>query len=417
MTPERVFQVLLVAGVAAGGWLYGDYWKKNGLSQDDQEGAAELRAQNSELTRRLDELTDELAQVRSILKSGPYPVSDADISWVEEEHAMVFRKPPNVRLASPTEMGEAVARNLEFIHGEKGLDDEGKAWEFLGILPPGQRLKAQIVSVESSGAKGVFDLTTGRILLSEKFDQESVPDRSLLIRLLGQQLSLQNHPRKSWKSRDEWQAWQAVHVGAAAAMEARFLKRAALANQAGWGNPEPAREELLRNLAPALGGFCNFPFLEGSNYARFHFAESVQRFTEMFRNPPETTREILYPGQEVSVSDGIEKPAELSDAEVAFSNNLGELGVRLWLDPFIGNEEAEQLASNWGADRYFLVKETASLSIIWQFRGREEAMTSNFAEVIREQVLPELKALQPDRKLEIRLRENLITLTNTPKPK
>ena len=30
MSPERVFQSLTAIGLIAGGWLYGDYWKKSG---------------------------------------------------------------------------------------------------------------------------------------------------------------------------------------------------------------------------------------------------------------------------------------------------------------------------------------------------------------------------------------------------
>ena len=94
MSPERVFQILTILGLAAGGWLYGDYWKKSSLPLLDNDSAATLRAENSELLQRVDALEDELAQVRSMLSNGPFPVPDEIISWVEKDYDMVFLKPP-----------------------------------------------------------------------------------------------------------------------------------------------------------------------------------------------------------------------------------------------------------------------------------------------------------------------------------
>ena len=155
MSPERVFQVLTVLGLAAGGWLYGDYCKKAGLPSPDNDRAATLRAENSELIQRVDTLEDELAQVRSMLSNGPFPVPDDIISWVEKDYDMVFLKAPNVRLASPTAVRDAAHANLRLIHGEIDLEHEGLAWELLGLLPPNQRLFTQLLFVNSSGVKGV----------------------------------------------------------------------------------------------------------------------------------------------------------------------------------------------------------------------------------------------------------------------
>ena len=150
MSPERVFQVLTILGLAGGGWLYGDYWKKSSLPPLDNDSAATLRAENSELVQRVDTLKDELAQVRSMLSNGPFPVPDDIISWVEKDYDMVFLKAPNVRLASPTKIRDAAHANLRFIHGEVDLENEGLAWELLGLLPPNQRLFTQLLFVNLS---------------------------------------------------------------------------------------------------------------------------------------------------------------------------------------------------------------------------------------------------------------------------
>lgn len=414
MKPERVFQILLASGLVAGGWLYGDYWKKSNLSSNGGEGLAELRATNSELTQEIDRLEEELAQVRSMLASGPYPVPDQLISWVEREHDMVFLKPPDVRLASPTDLREAANHNLDFVHGETALEHEGLVWELLGILPPNQRLKTQLLFVNSSGLKGVLDFTKGRILLSENFDPLSVPDKSVLVRLLGQQLSFQNHPRKEWSSRDEWQAWEALHTGAAAALQSRFLRRNSAANEADWGDPEPQREALLNDLAPALAGFCNFPFIEGADYTRFFYLDSRQAFAGMFRDPPVTTRQVLHPNHPTLA--GQEPPAPALPGETIFQSNLGELGLRLWLDPVLGNIEAEELASGWVFDQYHLQKEGRSQTLIWQIMLETGEKAEALATAIEERMLPDLREVQPLRALTLSRSGPTLTLTNAPKP-
>ncbi len=87
MNPERVFQILSAIGLIAGGWLYGDYWKKSESSVGNTDGLLELRAENAELTQQIDTLEGELAQVRSMLANGPYPIPDELIAWCREQMA------------------------------------------------------------------------------------------------------------------------------------------------------------------------------------------------------------------------------------------------------------------------------------------------------------------------------------------
>ena len=414
MSPERVFQVLTVLGLTAGGWLYGDYWKKVTSASVENESAATLRAENSELVQRVDTLEDELAQMRSMLSSGPYPVPDDLITWVEKDYDMVFLKAPDVRLASPTKLRDAAHANLRLIHGEIALEQEGLAWELLGLLPPNQRLFTQLLFVNSSGLKGIFDLSEQRILLSEDFDSVSVPDRSVLVRLLGQLLSYQNHPKKEWSSRDEWQAWEAAHTGSATAQQARFLRRNSAANEEGWTDPEPSREQLLNDLEPALQGFSNFPFLEGADYSRFFFIDSRTAWAEMFRNPPTTTAEVLHPNQQAR------KPVEIAfpnpGPEVIHENTLGELGLRLWLEPLAGMDESGLLAAQWRGDRYQLRRNPdGQFVLIWKILFSDEQSAKNLVAEVERSMIRRLRESQALRQIEVTLSGTLVTFSNSPK--
>lgn len=412
MTPERVFQILLVVGLTAGAWLYGDYWKKAERDEPKSSKAPELRAENAKLVQQIDRLEDELAQVRSMLASGPFPVPDDLTAWVEKEHNMVFLEAPSVRLASPTDLRSAAHNNLRLVYGESALQREGIVWELLGLLPPNQELTTQLLFVKSSGIKGLLDLTTGEVLLAEDFDPVSLPDRSVLVRLLGRQLSLQNHPRNEWSSRDHWQAWEAVHVGAAAALQARFLRRNQLDGDSGWTNPEPLREQILNDLAPALQGFCNFPFLEGAAYAGSVYRESRAAWAAMFRDPPSKTHHILHPKAEKTSLPALSMPE--GPGELILENDLGELGLRLWLEVLLGMDRADEFASHWQGDRYHLRLDGRLHKLTWQIRLDQSEVAEKLAEEIERVIFPVLRDQQPIRNFLLTRDGETLSLKNFP---
>ena len=414
MSPERVFQVLTVLGLAAGGWLYGDYWKKSNLPPLDNDSAATLRAENSELVQRVDTLEEELAQVRSMLSKGPFPVPDDIISWVEKDYDMVFLKTPNVRLASPNKIRDAAHANLRLIYGEVDLENEGLAWELLGLLPPNQRLFTQLLFVNSTGVKGICDLSEQRILLSENFDAMSVPDRSVLVRLLGQLLAYQNYPKKEWGSRDEWQAWEAVHTGSAAAQQSRFLRRNTDTNEASWDDPEPAREQLLNDLEPALQGFCNFPFIEGADFSRYFYIDSRAAWAGMFQNPPSSTAAVLHPNQKER--EAIDISFQNSGSEIIHENTIGELGLRLWLEPFAGMDESGLLAEQWRGDRYQLRRHSdKQFTLTWKIALVDEKSAKSLKAEVERSMIPHFQEAQASRKTAVNVSGTVLTFTNSPK--
>jgi len=414
MKPERAFLSLTILGLAAGGWLYGDYWKKSNFHTGSSEDASSLRAQNSDLLVRIDALESDLAQARSMLTNSPYPIADELIAWIETEYNMAFLRPPDVRLATPAAIRDAAESNLHFIHRQGKIEAENRAWELLGILPPNQNLWGQLITISSSGVKGIFDYRKERILLSEEFNPSSVPDRSVLVRLLGQAISFQNHPQKEWLSRDHWQAWEAVHVGTAAALASRFIRRNMSEDEDKWQDPEAAREQQLNELAPALQGFANFPFLEGADYSRFFFVQSRAKFAEMFRGSSLTTDDILKHTQKNSAKEGITFSGP--DENIVIRDQLGALGLRLWLEPFAGVMEAQAYADTWKADTYELRQDGLKETLIWHLDlASSKASQSLVSEIERSSMLAHFREMQPAREITVFSSGPRVTFTNSPK--
>ena len=413
MSPERVFQSLSAAGLIAGAWLYGDYWKKTGASESNSEGATALRAQNSELTLEIDKLKSELAQVRSMLAQGPFPVPEDVIAYVEKDLDMVFLKGPNVKRDSPATLKNIAEKNLKFTRGESGLMLENIAWELLGFIPSDQNLLGQWIAVETEDTRGIFDFTSGNILLSETFDPQSIPDSAILVRLLAMQLAYQNHPHKEWPTRDAWQAWQATFLGAAEATRQRYRRsRSVTEGGVTWKDPEQARDDLLNQLSAALQGFANFPFLDGQDYASHHYIDSREAYRKMFRKPAETTAEVIHSNRPQLEYAEIE--FEETSGLVLGEDSIGELGLRIWLEAFLGTQPASDLAKSWRGDRYRLIEKDEKPILIW----RLEMATAKSAEALvteaRRLIFPSMKEVQPKRKIEITSEGNQVTFTNSP---
>ncbi|MGC6426264.1 MAG: hypothetical protein ACON5H_04635 [Akkermansiaceae bacterium] len=394
MSPERVFQLLTAGGLLAGGWFYGDYHQRSGPAASDSEELAELRAENAELTVELDLLTDEIAQLRSLLKNNPYPVPEDLIDFVTTDNGLEFKTKPLAQLSSPAELRNAAERNIELVYGKEGIEQEQLAWELIGILPPDQKLRGQWVIIETVDTKGLFDLTTGKILLAENFDPISIPDSGMLVHLLTRQLLFQNHPASSWASSEAFRAWQGVHRGAAAAAQARYLRRRTAAEEVKWDAQPETREALLNTLSSTIQGLANFPYLEGHDYAKLAYQDTRDSYRNLFADPARTTARLLYP----NASD-----TGILQSAVAPSGEVGALVFRLLLEPYLGMQTANELTRKFRGDYYVLEDK----SVYWTIRME----SPEAAEQVRDALL---MIETPTHQREATLQGATVTLTVAP---
>jgi len=197
MKPERTLFSLIAVGTLAGGFLYGDYWKKKRSTQGD---SGVLQSENSRLATENDRLTDELAQLRSLLSGTPLPIPEELIAFVEKDLGMVFLKTPVAKLGTPSDFRDVAERNLRLLHGEDGIGTMERTWELLGLLPAGQNLESQWMVVETVGARGIFDIGSNEIFLAGDYQAGDIQDTGVLVGMLTRQLLLQNFPKQKLSS-------------------------------------------------------------------------------------------------------------------------------------------------------------------------------------------------------------------------
>ncbi|HEV7662365.1 MAG TPA: hypothetical protein VGQ62_02425 [Chloroflexota bacterium] len=128
-----------------------------------------------------------------------------------------------------------------------------------------------------------------------------------------------------------------------------------------------------------------FPYSDGFNFVRqiYQTQGGYPALDEVFKNPPESTEQILHPEK----YRAHEKPIDVSLADLSLtlgpgwrkinSNVLGELDLRLILQQLTDRTRAVRGASGWGGDRWQLLekdgKQAFVLKSVWD--SENEAKT------------------------------------------
>jgi hypothetical protein len=187
-----------------------------------------------------------------------------------------------------------------------------------------------------------------------------------MLRLISRILLHQHFPPPAaYPGDDAARAREALHQGAAAGAEARFLAVNALKGGFMSMKSNVGVEQLFASLPPFIQGLTTFPVVEGKGYADTLHVQGGEKLLGALREPPLTTRKILQPGlAEISA-----KRIEITGLpeEPYLSESAGQLGLRLWLERAGDVGMAQELSSCWAGDRYVLVPDgEASTAVLWE---------------------------------------------------
>lgn len=346
-----------------GGILQGLHWRSVAASASSADVEARLRSANEEIAmlRRENESLRSLAQ-----GGGELAVPRELIDRAEKEFGLRFRSSPVVHRIAGEELRDRVSASLESRFGPSGIDDRQEAFRLIGWLDADDHLLAQLTVVRAVGARGWFDDSTGEAWVTDRFETSSIPDQAALVRLLARILLHQNFPPPpAYPGDDAARAREALHQGAASGSEARFLAANARAIGFVQMKENAEVEQLLASLPSFIQGLTTFPVMEGKALADTLHVQGNETFQNVFRNPPQTTRAIVFPAEAPAA------PAPLALPETPeppyLSESAGLLGLRLWLEPLGDAGEALEISSSWKNDRYLLLPDgQASSAVLWE---------------------------------------------------
>jgi len=361
-SPKTLLPWLLGGAIGAGGILQGLHWKSSEDRRSSDDLLEQLRLANEEIAM----LTSENESLRSLAQGGgELAVPRELIDRAEKEFDLRFLSSPVVHRIASEELRDRIGAAMESKFGPAGIDDRQDAYRMIGWLAPDDALLAQLTIVRSLGARGWFDELSGEAWVTDRFDSESIPDQAALVRLLTRILLHQNFPPPpAYPGDDASRAREALHQGAGAGSEARYL--AASARTIGFvpmvENAEA--EQLLASLPAFIQGLTTFPGIEGKGLADTLYVQGNDVFQTTFRNPPQSTRAIIFPEEPPTGLKPLKMPEVPEDPYL--SEKSGQLGLRLWLQSTGDIGAALKISGSWKNDRYLLVPDgDASAAVLW----------------------------------------------------
>ncbi|MFU8893062.1 MAG: hypothetical protein ACNA8L_05480 [Luteolibacter sp.] len=377
-SPQALLPWLLGVAVAAGGLLQGLHWRTQAPSTAVEVLENQLRmvTEENQLLRRENEALRSLAQ-----GGGEMPVPQEFIDHIEREFGLEFLSGPVVHRIAREELRDRIAAAMESRFGPSGIYDRQDAYQLIGWLQASDDLLAQLTAVRAVGVRGWFDEVTGEGWVTDRFDLENIPDQGALVRLLARILLHQHFPPPpGYPGDDAARAREALHQGAASGAEGRFL--AAQARTIGFLQVEQNLEveQLMANIAPFIEGITLFPVTAGRGLADTLHVKGNDALHAALRNPPQTTRAIIYPAESADDVHEIELPAFTEEPYLVES--AGQLGLRLWLETMGDHGMALDLATAWRGDRYALAPDgEESALVLWDIELATPAETDSLMDV------------------------------------
>jgi hypothetical protein len=255
-----------------------------------------------------------------------------------------------------------------------------RAYKLFGLIPRDMDLREYLVRLYTGQVAGYYDPKTGRFFVAadglgeEEADDAFVISHEFAHALQDQHFDLDGIDRSLETQADRLMAVQALTEGDAmlAAIDHTLyrlglpasavspLGRAGgrvlgvLSEQLATVGDTPQAEE-LREAPPVIAAAVVFPYVAGMRFASALRADLGQAGIDAaFRDPPDSTEQILYPERYLERRDRPVAIALASPPEglsASLDQTLGMQDLRIMLDSLLGDASA---AEGWDGDRYAL---------------------------------------------------------------
>ena len=271
---------------------------------------------------------------------------------------------------------EQLRRYLEDrIHDIKPADirAEELTLKMLGLIPPDFDLRQNTVDLLTEQAAAFYDYNKRRLFVLEGSEAGS-EERMVLVHELAHALADQHFPlrkyiREGSQSDDGSTARMAVMEGQASWLMAAYLSKlgggsadvpdAILQLMTNTVEGSPGQYPVFSKAPPYIRDSLVFPYNEGMLFQNAVYKKlGREAFSEVFRNPPVSTQQILHPDRYLSHSaPSIPDPPAVPGAHelrMLAEGSLGEFDLRVLLSQYISKDEGEQAAAHLAGGSYAL---------------------------------------------------------------
>jgi hypothetical protein len=309
-------------------------------------------------------LPDEPFSLRPV---GDLPIPEqveAIADSVERLRELEFREAVEPRFVSPQQITARVRELfMEEYTAETG-DAESRILAALGAVPPGTDMRSLRADLLGSQVAGFYDPQTGELVVRQAGADLTVTDRIVLAHELDHALTDQALglplPEDLRSGREDADlAATALVEGDATLLMQRYAASMPFEEQLGSLDPAAMLEAFqaqadLTALPPYLQAELRFPYEVGLAYVcERHSAGGWEAVDQAYRDPPDSTLEILFPGGSPTAPEPVNVPGLLlAPWERVRTSQLGAAQL-LWLleapggDPTRGIEAAETVVKEW----------------------------------------------------------------------
>ena len=247
--------------------------------------------------------------------------------------------------------------------------------KLLGLIPPDFDLRQNTVDLLTEQAAAFYDYNKRKLYVLEG-NAAGAEERMALVHELAHALADQHFPlrkyiREGLQSDDGSTARLAVMEG-----QASWLMTAYMSKQS--GGPAEAPDKMLDLMTTSISTSAAqypvfskaplyireslvFPYTQGMLFQNVLFRKlGRDSFSEVFRNPPVSTQQILHPEAYLShraphIPDPPPVPDQRQFRKLA-EGSLGELDYRVLLSQYAGQEEGSQAAAHLDGGSYQLLE-------------------------------------------------------------
>ncbi len=311
-------------------------------------------------------------------------------------------EPPGALAKAIRPRDAIVRRYLELLRDRypgQRLEAERKALVQFALIPPDFPLERFLGDMAGEQVAAYYDHLKGEIVLADWLPaaiQAPVLTHELVHALQDRHLDLRKFLEPRTGRSDFLLARHAILEGEATAVMLDLLLQprgaditrlpdlGLLAEQAsGQGSP------ILAAAPKFLRDQLFFPYTAGTGFvAAFRRIRSWPAFTQVYRDPPRSTEQILHPEKYLGRRDDPQLVL-LADVggllgpgwRLVLEDDAGELAVRGMLEGFLAEDVARRAAEGWGGDRYHVYEraEDGRRALVFLTAWDSEADAGEFA--------------------------------------
>jgi len=318
------------------------------------------------------------------------------IGETEQLRGLQFLAPLDITILSGDGLADRVADDLaeEIVPEETAV--EGRFYQLIGLLEPGDDLEQIFVDLYSESVAGFYDPDTGELVIGGDASDLTPYTKTVVIHemihaLTDQQFLFNDDYEAMWDEEryDEAAAFQALIEGDATYFQFVYMSDLPLAEQLAISSE--AMRELLE--APPLSSYpawlvdsLAFPYENGRTFVEALVDDGgIAAVDTAYTDRPVSTEVIMDPSRYESGEQVAPVPAveiEVDGYESLESSSFGEWGLRLLLSnapPGV----AVEASNGWGGDQYQILYDDDDIILALAFKGDSEADAFELAEALQ----------------------------------